>query len=212
MRVRIAAVLGTLLIASSPALAQNLVVNGSFEDPVYPAGFNYPVAMTGWSTTPDTGFEVWNNPPGLGPGANGPQYLELDVYTCNTISQAVPTIPGHVYDVRYAFGGRPGVADNQVVVRWNGTQISSASADGTGQTAVIWTYYNAVATATSGSSTLTFTNVDACDGLGAMLDDVSVVDRGAPIATVVPTLDPRVLAALAAALAMAALVLLRRAR
>ena len=65
---------------------------------------------------------------------------------------------------------------------------------------------------TSSSSTLTFTNVDACDALGAMLDDVSVVDRGAPIATVVPTLDPRLLAALAAALAMAALVLLRRAR
>ncbi|HQU47602.1 MAG TPA: hypothetical protein PLM09_00505 [Casimicrobiaceae bacterium] len=210
MRPRIAAVLGAILLASVPALAQNLVVNGSFENPAYSAGANYPVAVTGWSITPDSGFEVWNN--FQGPGADGSQYLELDVYTCNTISQAVPTIPGHVYDVRYAFGGRPGVADNQVVVRWNGTQISSASADGTGQTAVIWTYYNAVATATSSSSTLTFTNVDACDALGAMLDDVSVVDRGAPIATVVPTLDPRLLAALAAALAMAALVLLRRAR
>lgn len=210
MRTRIATFLGTLALVSLPAFAQNLVVNGSFEAPVYAAGTHYPVAVTGWAIEPDSGFEVWNNY--QGPGADGPQYLELDVFTCNTISQAVPTFPGHTYAVRYAFGGRPGVADNEVVVRWNGTQISSASADGTGQTTVVWTYYNAVATATGSSSTLTFTNVDDCDALGAMLDDVSVVDQGAPVATAVPTLDPRVLAALAAVLALAALVLLRRAR
>lgn len=206
MRTRVATFLGALALASLPAFAQNLVVNGSFEDPAYPSSTNFPVAVTGWTIAPDSGFEVWNNY--AGPGADGPQYLELDVFTCNTISQAIPTIAGHKYLVRFAFGARPDVADNQVVVRWNGAQIGSASADGTGQTAVVWTYHNATATATGGSSTLSFTNVDTCDGVGAMLDDVSVVDQG--VAATVPTLGPPALAALAAALAIASLVLLRR--
>ena len=208
MRIRIASFLCTLALVSLPTFAQNLVVNGSFEAPVYAAGTHFPVPVTGWTIAPDSGFELWNNY--QGPGADGPQYLELDVFTCNTISQVVPTVAGHDYLVRFAFGARAGVVANQVVVRWNGQQIGSASADGTGQTSVVWTYYNAQATATGGLSTLTFTNTGTCDALGAMLDDVSVVDQGARIVIAVHAMDPRALAALAAALAIAGLILLRR--
>jgi len=188
----------TLLVAlaavAAPAFGQNLVTNGSFETPVYPNGVNWPVPVTGWTIAPDSGFEVWTN---SGPAADGAQFLELDVTTCDTISQTLTTVSGLRYRVRYAYSARPGVADNRVEVRWNGQLISSASANGVGLTNPSWTYYSAEVQATGVSTALTFANVDACDGVGSFLDDVSVTE-----VEPVPALGGGGLLALAALLAI----------
>jgi hypothetical protein len=194
--------LGTVVVAA-PAFAQNLLVNGSFEVPDYPPGPNVNVPVTGWTVAPGPGFEVWDNFDG--PAADGAQHLELDVSTCTTISQTIPTDGSTYYLIRFAFGARTFVADNRVEVLWNGQVVGSAAADGTSQSQIGWTYYSFQVLGGPGSSTLAIRNVDVCDGLGAMLDDVSVTAREN-----IPMLGAGGLALLTAVLALAGLIVLRR--
>jgi hypothetical protein len=183
-----------LAAVAAPAFGQNIATNGSFETPSYSDGVNWPVPVTGWTIGPDSGFEVWTN---NGPAADGAQFIELDVNTCDTISQTLTTVSGIRYSVRYAYSARPGVVDNRVEVRWNGQLISSASANGTGLTNPSWIYYSTEVQATGTSTALTFANVDACDGVGSFLDDVSVTEIEP-----VPALGGGGLLALAAMLAV----------
>lgn len=195
---------GILLFAGS-ASAQNLLTNGSFESPAFPPGtVNGPDPIPGWTST--GGFEVWNQ--FQGPAADGNQYLELDVSTCTTISQTIPTSASKNYLISLAFAARDGVADNRIEVLWNGAVIGSASADGSTQNGnVVWTHYTFPAQAGgAGSSTLQIRNVDTCDGLGSLLDDVSVVQAPVPA----PVLGRAGFALLAGGLMLLALILLRR--
>jgi hypothetical protein len=196
---------GALFMAGS-ATAQNLLINGSFEQPAFSYGTaNYPLpSIPGWTSTAD--FEVWNQL--QGPGAAGNQYLELDVSTCTTISQTIPTDASKNYVVSLAFGARDGVADNRIEVLWNGTIIGSASADGTGQSGIVWTNYAYPAPGAAGTSTLEIRNVDTCDGVGSMLDNVAVVVAPTPA----PAFGPFGLVLLAGGFGLLALVLLRRRR
>jgi hypothetical protein len=201
---RLALLLIGSLLAVAPSAAQNLLLNGSFENPVYPNPNNFPVPVTSWTTSPDSGFEVWRNLEG--PAADGDQHLEIDVNTCNTISQTIPTSSLNDYRISLAFAARNGVADNEIEVLWNGSVIGGATADGTGQNTIAWTYYTFLGHGASGSSTLQIRNIDACDGVGALLDDVSVIDQGPRI----PALGPVGFALLGTGLAIAALFVLRR--
>jgi hypothetical protein len=196
---------GTLLAAGS-ASAQNLLINGSFEDPALGDGVSYPATIPGWTITPGT-FEVWNQ--FQGPGADGNQYLELDVDTCSTIMQTISTSAQKSYSVSLAFGARDGVADNRIEVLWNGAVIGTASADGSSQSGdTVWVHHAFSAAGVSGSSTLTIRNVDTCDGLGSLLDDVSVVEVVPPVP--IPTLGSLGIALFAGGLMLFALTVSRR--
>jgi len=197
---------GSLLAAGS-AGAQNLLVNGSFEQPVFTDPVNSPSTIPGWTSTPEP-FEVWNQ--FQGPGADGNQYLELDVSGCTTISQTVPTSAQKSYAVSLAFAARQGVQDNRIEVLWNGTVIGTASADGSAVNGnVPWTRHSyAAQPGGAGSSTLSIRNVDACDGLGSLLDDVSVVEAAPPVS--LTALGPLGLVLIAAGLMLFGFVGLRR--
>ena len=186
--------------------AQNLLVNGSFEQPAFaPDSVNGPGSIPGWTST--GGFEVWNQ--FQGPAADGQQYLELDVASCTTISQTITTDPSKDYWVSLAFGARNGVADNRIEVLWNGAVIGAASADGSALSGnTIWKRYSFPAPGGSASSTLAIRNVDACDGLGSLLDDVSVAVAVPLVPT--PSLGSIGAALLMGALGLFALLLLRR--
>jgi hypothetical protein len=195
---------GSMLYAGSVG-AQNLLTNGSFEDPVYLDTVNFASSIPGWTST--DGFEVWNQLEG--PGADGNQYLELDVSTCTTISQTVATDATKSYRVSLAFAARNGVADNGIEVRWNGTVIGTASADGTGHSGnVVWTRHAFSAPGAAGTSTLEIRNADACDGLGSLLDDVSVAEVVPPTPT--PALGSPGAILLTGTLGLLAFLLLRR--
>ncbi len=197
---------GTLLAAGATN-AQNLLINGSFEDPPFtPDSVNYPDTIPGWTSTPAP-FEFWNQ--FQGPAADGNQYIELDVSGCTTISQTIPTSSQSNYRVSLAYAPRDGVTDNRIEVLWNGTVIGTASADGSSQSGnVVWTRHSYAAPGAAGSSTLAIRNVDACDGVGSLLDDVSVVAVAPPVAT--PTLGPAGLALLTGSLILTALIRQRR--
>jgi Protein of unknown function (DUF642) len=196
----------TLLVAGS-ANAQNLLINGSFEEPAFGAdSVNNPSTIPGWTSTPAP-FEVWNQ--FQGPGADGNQYLELDVSGCTTISQSITTSATQNYLVSLAYGARVGVADNRIEVLWNGAVIGTASADGSDESGnIVWTRYGFRVQGASGSSTLAIRNVDTCDGLGSMVDDVSVVEAAPPVS--VPTLSSYGVALLAASFMPLAIIFLRR--
>jgi hypothetical protein len=197
---------GTLLITGS-ASAQNLLINGSFEEPAFGTDtVSNPSTIPGWTSTPAP-FEVWNQ--FQGPGADGNQYLELDVSTCTTISQTIPTSSSKNYLVSLAFAARDGVADNSIEVLWYNAVIGTASADGSSQSGdVVWTRHAFSAPGASGSSTLAIRNTDTCDSVGSLLDDVSVVEVTPPLP--VPTLGLRGVALLAGGLMLLALTLVRR--
>ena len=150
--------------------------------------------MTGWSVFPDSGFEIWDSCGGT--AADGGQCLEPDVNTCNTSSQTIATTAAHRHVISLASSARPGFAGTEVEARWNGVVVGSASADGTGQGQVNWAYHTVIVPGAAGSSLFQLTNLEACDGLGAKLDDVSVVEAPA-----LPALDPHGLALLVDALA-----------
>lgn len=173
--------LAAALLASGPVAAQNLLTNGSFEQPAYPSGVTTTGTMTGWTSSSGQ-FEVWNG--FQGPGADGGQYLELDVSGCTTVSQTIPTTTLDDYTVSLAFAPRNGYSDNSIEVRWNGAVIGTASADGSANAGnVVWTYHSYPATGATGTSTLEITNTDACNHVGALLDDVVVtaVPKPAPV-------------------------------
>lgn len=183
-----------LAAVAAPAFGQNLVTNGSFENPAESSGVNYPSTVPGWTISPDTFFEVWTNQL---PAADGVQFIELSVNTCDTISQTITTVPGRRYKVRYAFSPRPDIADNSVAVSWGGQVISSASGNGSSLNTTAWSYYSAVVQATGTSTVLSFADTDTCDSVGTLLDDISVTEEE-PI----PALGRTGLAALAALLAL----------
>src|SRR5688572_5308598 len=67
------------LLVASPAFAQNLVTNGSFEDPVV-TRVGFFTQIPGWVATRGCGIEIQNNcfAFGCGPSAQGDQHVELD--------------------------------------------------------------------------------------------------------------------------------------
>lgn len=198
-------VLGMAVVAF-PTAAQNLVTNGSFEDPAFPDGFNYPVTVTSWSVSPDPGVEIWHITHTAGYAADGVQLLELEGVQCDTVSQSIATDPGRVYVLRFAYSARPGgFSGNQMEIRWNGQLLGTVSANTIASGNPIWTYHTFQVVGVSGSSTLAFTATGTCDGAGSFLDDVSLVEY-----VNVPALGGAGLAMLVAVLAVAALLALRR--
>ncbi len=160
----------------------NLLLNGSFETNSVPAlsWRNLP-SLTGWQAT--GGIEVWRNLNGW-PAANGSSWIELDATpsTVNAVSQRITALAGDRLVLRFAYSARPhvGAQSNTFHVRWNGTVIGTLSPDGTAITAPDWKLATFTVTAT-GNDTLEFLEAGLNDGLGGLIDTVSLVsESGVP--------------------------------
>ena len=94
--------------------AANLLVNGSFEDPVVTntnLWYIFP-AITGWAVSLSDGIELWR---GLITPSDGVQNAELDGNDATKITQTVATIPGATYELRFDFAARTAdAADNYI--------------------------------------------------------------------------------------------------
>ncbi|MBI5825202.1 MAG: PxKF domain-containing protein [Chloroflexi bacterium] len=137
---------GTLIdnisVASLSTPSQNIIVNGSFEQPIVSSGgWAVEPSILGWSSTYGSGIEIqrlWNNYA----AADGEQYVELDSGPPIGISQDILTMPGQVYTLSLAFSPRPSVLDNLLEVKWDGSIVATLSADGSELSDTQWTYYN----------------------------------------------------------------------
>ncbi len=130
--IKLVLLLGAACGASSALAANNIVVNGSFQDnKIGNVPWAYLSSVTGWTSTGPFEIEKGNNAGGwasFNPTDNGNQYLELDSTELTTVSQDLHTKKGSTYDLSFQFSGRsdtPGQAPSTMAVYWNGTLLKT---------------------------------------------------------------------------------------
>jgi hypothetical protein len=221
-----------LLLAAFDAGAQNLIVNGSFEAPVAPAGgfTDFPTgstAITGWTAFGPSGTVVsivdgTFAQLGVGfPAQSGNQWLDLSGNGSNStegVTQAIATVPGHQYHLTYFIGNTTGggifgtTSTVEVLIDGVVAFVDTNSIDSPATLA--WQQFTHTFTAVNATTAVAFRNADPGGDNNNSLDDVVVIDQGggvvAPVATAIPTLSETALAATIAMLALGALGALRR--
>lgn len=134
-----------LLSQAGTLSAQNLVVNGGFEQTgsvsVGNGGWMSFAAnvtngsqtrslLPGWSLDSGPGIEVRNNVAGA--AFEGQRYVELDSYEDSSMSQWIQTLGGQTYRLSFAYSPREGVAadSNGIRVWWNELLLAEITAQG----------------------------------------------------------------------------------
>jgi hypothetical protein len=154
----------------------NLIVNGGFELPALDDGtWNVFQEIRGWQTAAGPGIEIQRGV--AGSPLTGAQHVELDSHASSAMFQILDTEPGHRYMLRYWASPRPGTTadNNRLVVRWDDDIVdrfepTTVAADTT------WVMHEVVLTAHHRETRVGFADASVSDGLGAYLDEVSVVD------------------------------------
>lgn len=179
----------------------NIVVNGSFEQPEVTTSEHWDIytsaEIDGWSvewmptvpetwsgyTRPEACIELQEEPLMGWTADEGLQWAELDTdwfgpgpYPSGEpsnikIYQDLPTMPGGVYELSFAYSPRPGAPDNILKVYWDGTLVDTIPATG----GLSWTTYTVTVTASGSTTRLQFEEHGTLDGLGMFLDDVGVI-------------------------------------
>ena len=171
----------------------NLLVNGSFEtNSIAAASWGNVTSLSGWKGS-NGDVQVWNGLYGYA-AADGNSWIQIGAGgSLDTVSQSVTTTAGDSLLLSFWYAARPGysVAQNKFSVVWNGTVIdtlapngvSSGSPYGTNLNTPVWQQATYLVKAT-GSDTLSFAQgTSDSSGAGALLDAVSLVDRGPGSAT-----------------------------
>ncbi len=155
-------------------MGDNLLVNGSFEEPIVTAhGGEWEIfaAVTGWTIDllKSNGLELWK---GIGIGASeGKQNAELDGEDATKITQVVSgLIPNATYELRYDFAARTAdAADNNMNVLLDGVVAQNVTSANTA-----WTTYTQSFVATDGDIEVGFEDIGTPQdggGTGTLLDN-----------------------------------------
>ena len=183
---RVATMAVVALSVLSAAHAQpNLVVNGSFEDPALNSSAAVFPSIPGWTLSYGPAIEIQRQNYGWS-AAHGSQWVELDADTIPPtgtngsigIYQNIPTTPGAVYQLSFAFSPRPGNRpDNEpydgVRVLWGGNHVATITADGRRLSRPNWVYYTYTLVASGTLTRLEFQDAGLYNNTyGAYIDDV----------------------------------------
>ncbi|MDT7837383.1 SdrD B-like domain-containing protein [Aquabacterium sp. OR-4] len=150
----------------------NLIVNGSFENPV--TGYGQFASIAGWTGNGDK-IEV-GTASGYGvTGATGNQVVEVDANNCAVggLYQDVATTAGQTYQLSVDVAQRAGVAasTNTVDVYWAGTKIATID-----PTSTALSTYSFTVKGTGGNDRLEFKEQSADDdSVGGIIDNVRLV-------------------------------------
>lgn len=160
-----------------PPTGGNLLVNGSFEtNAVEWHSTSWLTTLPGWSNAAGA-IEVWREY-NAWPAADGASWIELDVRGSShdlVCQQATGTVAGQRYSLGYAFSARPGVpaASNAFQLLWNGAVVDAQAPSGSGLSAPQWQRVT-LAVVALGNDRLCFSESGTDDGVGALIDDVSL--------------------------------------
>ncbi|WP_435169068.1 nucleoside hydrolase-like domain-containing protein [Falsirhodobacter sp. 1013] len=167
----------------------NLLVNGSFESSHVAAG-KYATfgSVSGWTALSGGGIELWNGMKGV-KATQGDTYAELDfVGARDGFYQDVDTVARQTYTLSFDLQGRPGasLSTQQVEVVWNDKVVATATPGAS------WGTFRVDVIGTGGDDRLTIREVghQSSDGLGALLDDFSLVAKGGPSPVSPPVVEP----------------------
>jgi hypothetical protein len=179
-RLLVLCTMAALLPASSAQaviFGPELLINGDFELPVLGGGFSIFPSIPGWtSTTAGGGIEVQRNVAGA--PFQGAQHVELDSWIPSNMYQDFSTVPGSLYRLELAYSPRPRIVDNSIQVNWNGSLVTTLTADGSSLGNTSWSVFTFDLMATSSLTRLEFIDVSAsAPSLGGYLDAVSVRAR-----------------------------------
>lgn len=175
-------------LATPPAGADGLVVNGGFEQPVVPQDiltYSAPASFAGWTvdrgSVDVTGLLVnggWQ-------AAGGQQSLDLSGTSAGSVHQDVPTSAGSRYLLTFWYAGDPTFTGSlgcapmsflrHMTVSWENAKVDDITVDTTGRTraSMGWQKRSLLVTATADPSRLEFTSLSE-GWCGPTLDDVSV--------------------------------------
>jgi hypothetical protein len=176
--------------------AQNLIVNGSFEEPNVPTpGIGFFPSIPGWSHqarpgTTSAGFEIQDHVAGAPAAGAGSQFVELDSDGPSRIFQSVATSAGSTYRLSFLYSARPGTpaVDNDFQVTAGPATLHIGPLTSAGQTQ--WQAGTVSFVATGASSLIEFLDLGpeqpAGAGIGAYIDLVSVeLTNSPPVCTAV---------------------------
>jgi choice-of-anchor C domain-containing protein len=166
---------GALALATSPASAQvNLLTNGDFELPVIAGAFqSVPPGNTipGWTVGP-VGVDIirtyWQP-------SSGAQSIDLSAGDAGSLTQSVATTIGAPYLLLFDMAGNPDGGDPQkdmtVDITGQPTSPQTFNTTGFSVTNMGWSPRSIPFVATSGTTTITFTSLEA-NAFGPALDNV----------------------------------------
>lgn len=168
-----------------PPRCENLLTNGSFEEPVVKDAKlwdKFLEAATGWVTEKvaddsATTLEIHRNW-SSNDAAEGEQYAELDGDHSTKVSQTVTTIPGAEYELKWAFAPRHDIdgEQNQLSVLLNDSVVAAEgpATGSAGLEAADWTLNSHTFTADGESTTITFADGGPSNTFGTFLDDAQL--------------------------------------
>lgn len=161
---------------------QNLIVNGSFEQPVISGtnvGYYTQSNVPGWLTTSsDTTIELWGNNFAGVPAYVGNQHAEINYTQMSALYQDVSTTPGAVLVWYFAHRGRGGVDVMQLRIGAPGNTQQQGQYS-TGNTA--WNLFSGTYIVPAGQTTTRFefqaiSTASGSPGAGNFIDDVAFYD------------------------------------
>ena len=171
--------LAALVAISATASATNLLVDGSFESIVQPAGtWNTYTSVPGWKitkangTVTSTGLEVRDNVAGT--AESGHNFIELDGYENDKISQSFATTIGKDYEVSFWFEDRAGVAPGSLgflATVVSGSDISATGFGAVGDNGAAWHLITMDFTAGSATTQFSIKATGTSDGYGTSFDN-----------------------------------------
>jgi hypothetical protein len=158
------------LILLNTAFANNLVVNGSFEQDVVSKKWTLLNTMTGWQRS-GARFEIQTNTLGIISPQEGNQYIELDSTANYSVMQTLTTQANQTYTLSFYYSPRVvnNSNTNQAKVYWDGTEVASLNGTSRG-----WQHITVNVTASSAATELKFTGTGTSDSYGGFIDNVSV--------------------------------------
>jgi hypothetical protein len=192
MNFRLLALAAVIVFAASlSSFGQNLLVNGSFEQPTYsaadgiqPGGFFVRTgSLPGWQVAPSTGaidIELMNF--GGTVGTDGVQCLDIEGAEGLTeyfIRQEVPTVIGRTYRLGFAYAKNPAQGLSRMRVEFIGASVASREFDHSTVNSRAnpgWVRTTLEFVATAGTVQVQFTGISPDSGYGLMLDEVSLVE------------------------------------
>ena len=172
-----------LLTFFSTSVSANLIVNGSFEDPIVNGTWQLfdSTSVDGWTSLDFIEIQTYEL---FGIAADGNQYVELDSNSGDgndLLSQSFNTTIGQTYNFSFAYSPRQGVSNNDLgfaILNESSPFINYfglLSADGTEITGTNWNYFSYNFTAETTSTIIAFQDEGPDDSLGTFIDDITVV-------------------------------------
>jgi hypothetical protein len=175
--------LAALAAISATASAANLLVDGSFESIAQPAGtWNTYTSVPGWTVTKangtatSTGLEIRDNVAGT--AEDGHNFIELDGYENDKITQSFATTIGKDYEVSFWFADRAGVAAGSlgfVATVASGSDVSATGFGAIGDNGTAWHLITMDFTADSATSVFSIKATGTSDGYGTSFDNFQAI-------------------------------------